>query len=338
MGSQVKKETLVLSKYFLSLPHPAKTTLMIFAVSFLFGVLFGFARHQGANPFEIFAAGVDGIFLLAFPAFLSSACLFLMRRKAIFRRSVFLGLMTVLFYGIFYLLSFLLSDWWAGAGNLVYLGFALSFVLWYFVLLLAFDFRKSAFLFATMQMLLFAIFFLSRGGPGAESDLQGMLVKIYLASFVFLAALYALFYVVSAPMKKNLGISSLDALSMFSSQWLYGEKDLEGAFEELGEEAETLVWVSEFSGKKNHALFVVPYIHFGPFGNLGGSEFTCMISDSLSKGWRREGSPKPEVFVFHGTVTHDFNPVSSSELGAVVSACQRALRRLRPTPSKMSYS
>jgi len=338
MSSQVKKETLVLSKYFLSLPHPAKTALMIIAISFLFGVLFGFARHQGANPFEIFATGVDGLFLLAFPALLSSSCLFLMRRKAIFRRSIFLGLISVAFYGIFYLLSYMLSDWWSSAGNLVYLGFALAFVLWYFVLLLAFDFRKTAFLLATMQMLFFAIFFISRGGPAAESNLPGMLMKIYLASFVFLAALYALFYIISAPMKKNLGVSSLDALSMFSSQWLYGEKDLEEAFEGLGEEAETLVWVAEFAGRKNHALFVVPYIHFGPFGNLGGSEFTCMISDSLSRSYHREGCPKSEVFVFHGTVTHDFNPVSSDELGVVVAACQRALRRLKPAASKMSYS
>lgn len=336
--SNAKKETLVLSKYFVSLPHPAKTALMIIAVSFLFGVLFAVARNRPAGPNEFFAGGIEGLFLLAFPAFLSSAGLFLMRRKAVFRRSVFLGLVTAVLYGIFYLLSFSLSRFFPPAGNLVYVGFGFSFALWYFMLLLAFDFRKSAFLFATMQMALFAVFFLALGGTGAAADLQGLLVKIYLASFVLLAALYVLFYVVSAPMKKNLGVSGLDALSMFSSQWLYGEKDLEEAFDWLGEEAETLVWVGSFEGRKNNALFVVPYMHFGPFGNLGGSEFTWMISEALSPpqpGWMGK---KREVFVFHGTATHDFNPVSSSEIGKVVGACQRVLRSLRPSAAKMDFS
>ena len=103
--SQVKKETLILSKYFLTLPHPAKTTLMILAAAFLFGVLFGVARQQATGAAGLFAAGIDGVFLLAFPALLSAVGLFIMRRKAIFRRSVFLGLLTVLVYGLLYLAS-----------------------------------------------------------------------------------------------------------------------------------------------------------------------------------------------------------------------------------------
>ena len=106
---EVKKQTLELTKYFMSLPHPAKTTFMIFAVAFLFGVLFSAVRSTPMGPFEILASGVGGVFLLAFPALLSALGLFLMRRKAIFRRSVFLGLLTVLMYGAFYLAAFAAS-------------------------------------------------------------------------------------------------------------------------------------------------------------------------------------------------------------------------------------
>ena len=344
---EVKKQTLALTRYFLSLPHPAKTTFAIFTLAFLFGVLFSVARSSVNGPFELLASGIDGIFLLGFPALLSALGLFLMRRKALFRRSVFLGLLTVISYGIFYLAAFSLSNYWPAAANLVFVGFGISFVLWYFMLLLAFDFRRTAFLFATMQLVLFAVFFLARGGYGAEQDLQGLLVKVYLASFVFLAALYVLFYLISAPMKKNLGISSMDALSMFLSQWLYGEKDLEEAFEGMGEEVETLVWVGKFEGKKNTALFVVPYIHYGPFGNLGGSEFSWLIGDALSGGkrdphlqsrWGDRGRSPLDVFVFHGMATHDFNPVSSGELGKVVRACQRAIAKLRMAPANLAYS
>ncbi|MCX8197993.1 MAG: DUF2070 family protein [Candidatus Micrarchaeota archaeon] len=336
-SSQVKKDALELSKYFLSLPHPAKTLAAILALSFLFGIVLGAFRKPSQSSFEALAAGIDGLFLLAFPAILSSVSLFLVRRKALLRRSLFLGLLSTIAYGAFYLLSASLSGFWPGAANLVYVGFALAFVLWYFVLLLAFGFRKSALFLAAIQAMFFAIFFMAGWEYSSSQQLQDIVLRIYLASFIFLAALYALFYFISAPMKKNLGISSLDALSMFASQWLYRQKDLEEVFEEFGEEVETMVWVGEFAGRKNHAIFVVPYIHFGPFGNLGGSEFTWMIAERLSKIWRREKAPAPEVFVFHGTVTHDFNPVSSSEIDAVLSACTKALRKLRLSNAKMAH-
>ncbi|MCX8174795.1 MAG: DUF2070 family protein [Candidatus Micrarchaeota archaeon] len=326
---EAKKEALKMTRYFVSLPHPAKTLFAIFAVSFLFGVLLSLVGG-GAEPFALFTGGVRGIFLLGFPAILSSLCLFLMRRKAVFRRAAFLSFLSAVIYGSFYLASELLSPHWSGSASLVFIGFGIAFVFWYFVLLVAFDFRKSAFLFSTMQMILFAVFLLGGGGFEGVAKPAELLIKLYLASFVFLTALYVLFFIISAPMKKNLRISSLDALSMFLSQWLYGEKDLEEAFEEIGEEVETIVWIGSFEGRKNRALFVVPYIHYGPFGNLGGSEFTWQISQALSGNGC-------EVFVFHGTTTHDFNPVSSKEIEKVVLACKRAISRLKLSDARISF-
>ena len=329
---EAKKKAIALSKYFVSLPHPAKTVIAIFALSFLFGVLFSTARSGGFTPLGVIAGGFDGIYLLAFPAVLSAAGLFVLRRKAIFRRASFLALLTVACYGVFYLASILLSNMMGGASNLVFVGFGVSFALWYFLLIIAFDFKKSAPLLSLMQLALFAFFFLTGAGFGTPFDPAGVLLRVFLSSFVFICGIYLMFYVISAPMKKNLGVSSMDALSMFLSQWLYGEKDLEEVFDEIGEDAETLVWVSRFSGKKNDTLFVVPYIHFGPFGNLGGSEFTHTISDALCPDGKRN------VFVFHGTATHDFNPVTSDEAGKVIGACNRALSRLRLAPAKLSHN
>ncbi|MCX8194779.1 MAG: DUF2070 family protein, partial [Candidatus Micrarchaeota archaeon] len=331
---KAKKEALMLTKYFVCLPHPAKTSLFILAVSFIFGIMFSIARKQPLGPFELFAAGVDGIFVLAIPSMLSALCLFFMRRKATFRRSAFMGLISVFIYGPFYLAASALAPVGEWASNLVFLGFAFSFGIWFFTLFLVFDFRRSAFLFAAIQAIFFALFFLIQGGFPAEANFQELLLKIYFASFVLLALFYSLFYFVSLPLKKNLGISSFDALSMFASQWLYGDTSLEEAFEEIGEEAETLVWVGKFQGRKNSAIFVVPHIHFGPFGNLGGSEFTYRISQLLSS----PGPKKSEVFVFHGTATHDLNPVSSSEISKVIAACRLALSRLKLQEAKMAHS
>jgi putative membrane protein len=328
---EVKKDTLALAKHFVSLPHPAKTTVMVFALCVFFGILFWFARGGGFDPLGLLAGGIDGIFLLAIPSLASCAALFLMRRKAVFRRAVFLGLLTVACYGLFYLLAFSLARIWPPAYNLVFVGFGFACALWYYVLYLAFNFRKSAGAFALLQLALFAMFFLTREGFGASTQPADLLTKVVLSSATSLAALYVLFYFISAPMKKNLKISSTDALSMFLSQWLYGEKDLEEVFDEIGEEAETLVWVGRFEGKGNKCLFVVPYVHFGPFGNLGGSQFTWQIADELSEKGH-------DVFVFHGTVTHDFNPVSSSDLSRVVEACRGAMAKIRMAPAKLAVS
>lgn len=328
---ETKKKALALSKYFVSLPHPAKTVIAIFALSFLFGILFSMARSSEFTPLGAIAGGFDGIYLLAFPAVLSAVGLFILRRKAIFRRASFLALLTVACYGAFYLASLLLANVMPSASNLVFVGFGVSFALWYFLLIIAFDFRKSAPLFATMQLILFAFFFLTGAGFDSPFDPAGVLLRVFLSSFAFICGIYLMFYIISAPMKKNLGVSSMDALSMFLSQWLYGEKDLEEVFDEIGEDAETMVWLARFSGR-SETLFVVPYIHFGPFGNLGGSEFTHMISDALCPDGKRN------VFVFHGTATHDFNPVTSDEAGKVIAACNRALSRLRLAPAKLSHN
>ncbi|MCX6769611.1 MAG: DUF2070 family protein [Candidatus Micrarchaeota archaeon] len=329
---EAKKNALSISNYFVSLPNPAKTVILIFLASFIFGAALFIAKSGKFGPTELFAGGLDGVVLLAFPAILASVGLYLLRRKAVFRRAVFLGLLTAICYGLFYFGAAALEGTIPYASNLIFVGFGLSFVLWYFMLFLAFDFRKSAALFATMQLVIFAAFFMAHSGIGAEG-VADALTKMYVAAFVFLAALYAMFYLVSAPMKKNLGISSLDTISMFLSQWLYGEKDLEEVFAEIGEDIETSVFVGRFSGAKNDAIFIVPYMHFGPFGNLGGSEFTWMISDAISKQGKGDGA---NVFVFHGTATHDFNPVSSSEIGKVVGACRKALGKIKLSQAKMS--
>ncbi|MEM4348764.1 MAG: DUF2070 family protein [Candidatus Anstonellaceae archaeon] len=325
---EVKKEALAVTKYFLSLPHPAKTLLAILATSLLFGILL--STFHDNDAIRILAGGLNGVVFLGFPSVFSSLMLYLLRRKATFRRAIFLGFISCALYGVFYLLSVALSGLLPPAENLIYVGFGLVFVLWYFLLKLAFGFHKSAFLLATMQLVIFAAFYSIGGALEEEEDVVGLVAKLYLAVFVFLAAIYLMFYFLSLPMKKNLKISSMDAISMFLSQWLYGEKELEEVFEEIGEEAETFVWVGEFRGKQNRTFFVVPYIHFGPFGNLGGSELTCMIANSLPGN--------SNVFVFHGTVTHDFNPVSSKEAQKVIFACKKAIEKIKLEPAKFAYS
>ncbi|MFH0818154.1 MAG: DUF2070 family protein, partial [Candidatus Micrarchaeota archaeon] len=156
-----------------------------------------------------------------------------------------------------------------------------------------------------------------------SNDSAAVVLKLYFSSFAFLAALYAVFWLIDAPMKRNFGVSGVEAATLFMAQWFAKSKELEEMFESVGEEVETYVNVFAFrrkeGGKMKECLFVTPCVHYGPFGNLGGSEFPQLIAERLSS------ERKAEVFVFHGTATHDFNPVSSGEIEPVLEGCKKAL-------------
>ena len=124
-------------------------------------------------------------------------------------------------------------------------------------------------------------------------------------------------------MRKSFGVSSTDAFSMFVAQWLYQNKDLEGALENVGSKAKVLLSFMGFDRGKDKIFFVVPCVHFGPFGNLGGSEFPYLIAKELDKKY---GS---NTFVFHGTVTHDLDPVCSGELKNVLNTCEKCIKEAK---------
>ncbi|MDP2717556.1 MAG: DUF2070 family protein, partial [Candidatus Micrarchaeota archaeon] len=52
---------------------------------------------------------------------------------------------------------------------------------------------------------------------------------------------------------------------------------------------------------------LVPHVHYGPFGNLGGSALPAYLSRHFE---RKLGA---QTFVFHPMVTHDMNPVHSGQ-------------------------
>jgi putative membrane protein len=152
-------------------------------------------------------------------------------------------------------------------------------------------------------------------------------VKLLLATAVLLVALWSLFYVINAPAKRNLGISAIQAAALFFAQTIRGSKEFEQVLEEMGEPVTAPVRAFSFETLrgKPKALFLVPSLHFGPFGNVGGSEYPARLSAELGQ---RHG----RVFVFHGLVNHDFNPVQSSDYARAALAVEQALTRTQKTP------
>ncbi len=339
------KTALGLTKYFVSLPPSRHLIALLLLLTILPGAAIGWLTAPHPDLWSALTGAGTALLTIALPALLCAALLTILRgRKVPLPRALALAVLTAALYLIFDSAAIFLSGFYPHAANLVFVGFGLSFLLWLVVLKFAFGLERSAWLFAPAQMICFAVFLLfgplllSAALPHAApiatpllSDLTSSLYKTALAAIVFVGALYALLFVASGPLKKNLGVSSPDVISMFASQWLYGGKDLEEAFDEMGEHVRTLVGVATFQTKQGKLRWVVPYIHFGPFGNLGGSQFSWQLATALS-------GPRTDAFVFHGTATHDFDPVSSDQLKPLLAACKKAIAASHPAPAQFSLS
>ncbi len=323
------KTALGMTKYFVALP-PAKHLLaMLILGTLLGGALLAWAREGSLEPISILTGAGSALVTFAIPSLIAAGALTFLRRRVTPRRALAVGLASAITYLIFALASSILGPIYPPAYNLLFVGFGVAFLLWLVTLKYAFGLTRSAWLFAFAQLLGYTFFILAGSSLYTEA-ISDVLIRVMLAAAVFVAALYGVLSIATGPLKRNLGLKSGDVLSGFSSQWLFGENDLEDTFDEIGESVQTYVGMAEWRTKNGALRWVVPYVHFGPFGNLGGSHFSYKMAEALS-------TPNTMAMVFHGTCTHDFDPVSSKQINALLAACQRMSAHFAFRPAKFSY-
>jgi len=141
------------------------------------------------------------------------------------------------------------------------------------------------------------------------------------AALVFLA-------IVDRPWRSSLGVSVLDFIQGFIGHLAEDSRELEGFFEDIGEEAVVPVTVLSFRRPEGEekARFVLPMIHPGPMGDIGGGNLPVQLAkatDALS-------------FAPHATAGHDFNLVTEREVDRVCAAADRALQQVEYTATATS--
>ncbi|MFB6219839.1 MAG: DUF2070 family protein [Halolamina sp.] len=145
--------------------------------------------------------------------------------------------------------------------------------------------------------------------------LLGMLCVLYaVAVYVFLVA-------IDRPWRRSMGVSMLDFLRGFIGHVAEGSRELEDFFEEIGEHAVVPVTVLSFrepDGGPEKARFVLPMIHPGPMGEIGGGNLPQRVATTA------EGMAFPP----HATAGHDFNLVTEREVDRLIDAADRAHRRI----------
>ena len=137
---------------------------------------------------------------------------------------------------------------------------------------------------------------------------------------LYALAVYAFVVVIDRPWRRSLGVSMLDFLRGFIGHIAEGSRELEDFFEKLGEEAVVPVTVLSFRRRDEteKARFVLPMIHPGPMGEIGGGNFPERVAQ------RSEGVAFPP----HATAGHDFNLVTEREVDTILDAADAAHSRI----------
>lgn len=319
-----------LTRYFLVLPRARALAAAIIVVAMGFGM--ALAALTGQNFLE---AGLTSFYVLAVPGFLSILAGKAMMMKVPIRRITAVALIGEFIYAATYLVAVSLPIFGIPLGlEIVFLGSAFVFIIWYLIARIVFVLRWRSLIFAFLQLLLHAFFLVTNGLLPFEGTAESIIIKFYAASLVLLGALFLFFWIINAPMKRTFGIASTDAVSMFFGQWFYNAKDIEKAFRKVGEDVETYISVFLFRKERKEIAFVVPYVHFGPFGELGGSNFSYLIAKALGDNGEKK---EREVFVFHGLATHDMNPVSVSELKKITDRCKEIIVGAKLKEAKAAF-
>lgn len=288
----LEEETINLTKWFLGVPKSKITIFLMIFWALTVGIITAIISPEGFSQ-SIGRAIVSSIFTIGLPSFLTALTVFILFRRITLRRLLFISFIGSLIYGINYIIFSI-----TGSTTFVIIGFSFAFIFWFSTLYIIFGLRKTALLFSIIQLTFSLIFFVA-DQQTLSKNLWTLLIKMYLSVLIMLSSLYIIIYIINAPMKKTVGVPSTEAAHLFFEQWLFGSKNIEDMMKKISQPIITYVdWI-----KIDELKLVLPYVHFGPFGNIGGSRFSELIPQYLGKS-----------VVFHAPVTREFNPDSEESV------------------------
>ena len=310
MSVDRREKAISASRVLFTLPPASRTLALMLVFSFAAGFLFRLFLQSPLSSALVYG-GSEGILLLALPALLAGAIAAASSSsRRPFRYYAFVGFAAACLAAIGYFAGI-------ASGQILTAVVAVNAIVvlvWFVAVFLGLNqgLKSVPISFLHAFFNISFLWFWQKIGVIETSVAIGSPViaffKIIFSSAILLFGLWAVFFILNAPGKRNFGVSTIEAVALFFAQWTSGKKEFEEVLAEMGEPIETSVEGFVFKRKngKTQGIFVIPQVHFGPFGNLGGSEFPALMSQKISSETRTP------TFVFHTTVNHDLNPVYSS--------------------------
>jgi len=306
----MEESTAGLMKYVFAAPRWKNTIPVTLALSLVVGAgVFNFGWRENL---------LAGLILIGIPAVLAAAFTHplarLLQGTMTVNRSALLAFVGAVIISVFCVVGALIS--FAIGWQLTISAYVMSLgVVFAFRMLVLMAITQKSFVRnlvpASLQTVFGALFLLLFG-------VTGYVVNLVAISVVFtLGALVVIRYV-DAPLRKPFGVSGMDFIRSYIAQTVEGAPGMEDFFKKIGESVEVPVTTLSFrTNERLKATFVVPAVHPGPVGEIGGGNLPVRIVNNLDDGG--------EIFVPHGTATHDFNLVSATESLKIVEAAARAV-------------
>ena len=317
MTKSAAEQAVGLTEYIIKLPSISQMLIIALVSSLLIAVSASFVISWAKKTAVNFDA-LGLILILSFVLTLVFSFIFSLKSKKMkFKQLLAMYTVSNVVLSIFLLLS-------SFGIEFVAIGLGLLFVFWFVISRLVFGQVYLA-------PIISGVYFIFQI-PLAIIFSNNILLFIFfslISSTIFLAGLYIIFWVINAPVKRIFGVTGISLVSMFFAQWLRGTKELEDIFAKFAEKVKTNVDVVCFrvvgkKGKeKDQILFIIPHLHYGPFGNLGGSAFPHLIARKIAI------SKYDSTFVFHGTATHDFNPIKSEDVDKITHAARNVVKEVK---------
>lgn len=310
-----------LYRYAFTSPNPSKMILPILIIS----LALGFFLCPSTD------AIILGLIIFALPSYLSAIiskplaeCL---GGKLFFRRSFLLVFLSLLSIALILILTFILNLF-IDFPIILSIIFAYSFTLWlrHTILVATSNSDHLLSLPASISQPMLGVAFVSLASlfhPIRLSNLDILFTGIFMSIFFIASVSYT--EMASALIRRNFNYNGLDLVKYFLNQLTDKSLELEDFFKTFSERVDAHLGVVCFKiGDEIKAVVVVPSVHPGPFGNLGGSDLPAKIADGL-----RDYSAN--VLTFHGPATHDMNPSSSKECQRIIAGVRRCIESVKYT-------
>jgi putative membrane protein len=170
---------------------------------------------------------------------------------------------------------------------------------------------------------------LSEYGPYLEtsaevgSTIANNAVLLGVTTVLYTVTAYVIVVVITWPVKRQLGVSVFEFTRGFSGHLIEKSTELEDFFGKLGERVIVPVTVLSFRrpAGTEKARFVLPMVHPGPVGEIGGETIPQRIAEAVDG----------VAFPAHATADYDFNPVSQADVDSLVRTADQAYEQIEYT-------
>jgi putative membrane protein len=306
-AQQAQEDTARVVERVFTAPSSLMLILPILFVSFLWGlILEGFSWNAVVSGFVVFAIPAFLAALITLPIALA------LKGTMFARRSTLLAFLSLLIMGpsiILWRVIFTVNPYVGSETKTALVLFAFATVVW----------LRHVTLVATSNSNHLRSLPSSLTQPVIGMIIAGWFLgfvmrDVYLSLlFLFVFAFAALIFIrmMNTPLRKSFGVNGVAMMKHLLDHITMREKDdvgeVEEFFEAISSPIDAHVGIASFKkGGEIKALIVVPSVHPGPFGYLGGSNLPAKLMSDLRK-------VTPNLFVPHGPSTHDYNPSSRNE-------------------------